>query len=90
MVAALLALVLAAWLVAMWAMLRMVFAAFMDPDRRSLLWLLSPSMPLAPYNRKNRRLFASSVFFGVAVVIQCAVGDRLHQTERPSNLPSRQ
>jgi hypothetical protein len=68
MVATLLALVLAAWLVAMYTMLRMVLAAFMDPEK-SIWWLLSPSMPLASYNRKNLRLFATCIFFMVAVVI---------------------
>jgi hypothetical protein len=62
-------LALAAWLVAMWALLRMVLAAFMDPERRSLLWLLSPSMPLANYNRNNLRLFAACILFLVAMVI---------------------
>jgi hypothetical protein len=66
---AVLVLALAAWLVAMGALLRMVFAAFMDPERRSLLWLLSLSMPLASYDRNNLRIFAACILFMVAMVI---------------------
>jgi hypothetical protein len=69
------AIALAAWLVAAWAMVRMVFAALMDPERRSLWSLISPSMPLASYNRKNFRLFAVSMGFAmVAVIIFIVLG----------------
>jgi len=64
-----LAIALAAWLVAMWAMVRMLFATLMDPETRSLWSLLSPSMPLATYNRKNLLLFAVSIGVGVVAVI---------------------
>jgi hypothetical protein len=65
---ALFALALAAWLVGAFAHLRMLLAAFMDPEK-TILWLFSPSMLLASYNRSNLRLFAASVFFGIAIVI---------------------
>ncbi len=57
------------WLVAAWAMLRMVIAALKDRERRSLGWLLGGSFILASYNRKHLRIFAACVLAAVGLVI---------------------
>jgi hypothetical protein len=62
----LIALMFAAWLVAIWVMLRMMLAAF---KKRGSLWLFGSSMPLASYNRNASRLFAASILFVIAVAI---------------------
>ena len=67
MVSAFMALVVGAWLVAMWAMLMMALAALKDP-KLGLGWFLSGSLLLADYNRKYFRIFACAVLIAVALV----------------------
>jgi hypothetical protein len=66
-VSAFLALVVGAWLVAMWAMLVMVLAALKDP-KLSLGWFLSGSLVLEDYNRKYFRIFVCAVLIAVGLV----------------------
>jgi hypothetical protein len=62
----LIALMSAAWLVAIWAILRMQLSAL---KKRGSLWLFGSSVPLASYNRNASRLFAASLLFAIAVAI---------------------
>jgi hypothetical protein len=63
---ALLAVVLLAWLIGMWTILRMILAAWNAGQR----WfgLISPSIVSADYNHKNFRRFACCVAVAVAGV----------------------
>jgi hypothetical protein len=64
---ALLAIILVAWLVGMWTMLRMILAGWNAGQR----WfgIISPSVPVASYNGKNLRMFASCIGVAVAAAI---------------------
>jgi hypothetical protein len=54
------------WLVAAWAMIRMLVAGFRAGER---YWLVNPKIVLASYNSTNLRIFAACIFVLIALAI---------------------
>lgn len=62
------AIILAVWLVAVYAMIKMLVAGFQAGERLPMM-IFNPTFLVATYNRRNFRVFLACVLTGVAIAV---------------------